>query len=329
MVVGRASEEPSAGRARGRRRIRRTKPSRLRSLPPGAWGHIAKRTFDQFRADGVTNLSAALTFRSVLSIFPALLALVALLGVLGQYPQTFNAILQIIGGFAPRSTVQTVSGPVREVIADKGGAGAVLGVGLAGAAWAASGYVGAFSWAANVIWEARRGRSWYRQWPFNYFVTVVVLALGTLILVALAATGPVASSIGRRLGIGSTAIDVWNYGKWPVLVIVVVTVIDWLYYIAPNVRPPSWRWLTPGAALAVTAWFATSLGFGYYVANFGSYNKTYGTLGAIVIFLIWLWLTNIALLLGIELNSEIERERQLSIPEASAAEHIQLPLRQS
>jgi len=329
MVVARALEETSAGRARRRPGMRRAKPSRLRSLPPAAWGRIVKRTFDQFRADGVTNLSAALTFRSVLSVFPALLALVALLGVLGQYPQTFNAILQIVGGFAPRSTVQTVSGPVREVIADKGGAGAVLGVGLAGAVWAASGYVGAFSWAANVIWEAPRGRSWYRQWPFNYAVTVVVLALGTLIFVALAATGPVASSIGRQLGIGSTAIDIWNYAKWPVLVVVVVTVIDWLYYIAPNVRPPSWRWLTPGAVLAVTAWFATSLGFGYYVANFGSYNKTYGTLGAIVIFLVWLWLTNIALLLGIELNSEIERERQLRIPEPEATEHIQLPLRQS
>jgi membrane protein len=329
MVVRRVSEETAAGRERGRPRKQRAKPSRLRSLPPAAWGRIAKRTFDQFRADGVTNLSAALTFRSVLSVFPALLALVALLGVLGQYPKTFNAILQIVGGFAPRSTVQTVSGPVREVIADKGGAGAVLGVGFAGAVWAASGYIGAFSWAANVIWEAPRGRSWYRQWPFNYAVTVVVLAVGTLIFVALAATGPVARSIGRQLGIGSTAIDIWNYAKWPALVVVVVTVIDWLYYIAPNVRPPSWRWLTPGALLAVTAWFATSLGFGYYVANFGSYNKTYGTLGAIVVFLLWLWLTNIALLLGIELNSEIERERQLRIPEPEAAERIQLPLRQS
>ena len=183
--------------------------------------------------------------------------------------------------------------------------------------------------AANVIWEAPRGRSWYRQWPFNYAVTLVVLSLGTLIFVTLAATGPVASSIGRQLGIGSTAIDIWKYAKWPVLVVVVVSVIDWLYYIAPNVRPPSWRWLTPGAVVAVTTWFATSLGFGYYVANFGSYNKTYGTLGAIVIFLVWLWLTNIALLLGIELNSEIERERQLRTSEPEAAEHIQLPLRQT
>lgn len=329
MEVARALDDTAPDRTRRRSPVRRTKPSRLRCLPPAAWGHITKRTFDQFRADGVTNLAAALTFRSVLSIFPALLALVALLGVLGQYPQTFNAILQIVGGFAPSSTVQTISGPVREVIKDKGGAGALLGVGLAGAVWAASGYVGAFSWAANVIWEASRGRSWYRQWPFNYAVTVVVLALGTLIFVALAATGPVASSIGRQLGIGSSAIDVWNYAKWPALVVVVVTVIDWLYYVAPNVRPPSRRWLTPGAALAVTAWFATSLGFGYYAGHFGSYNKTYGTLGAIVIFLLWLWLTNIALLLGIELNSEIERERQLRIPDPEAAEHIQLPLRQS
>jgi membrane protein len=307
---------------------RRGKPRRFSDLPPGAWKRIAKRTFDQYRADGVTNLAAALTYRGILSLFPGLIALVALLGVLGQYPQTFNAVLQIVGRIAPRSTVQTISGPVREIINGKGGAGALLGIGLAGAVWAASGYVGTFSWAANVLWEAERGRSWYRQWPFNFAVTLVALVLVTFVFVALVLTGPVAGAVGRQLGIASTVIQVWNFAKWPLLVIVVVVMISGLYYIAPNVRPPSWRWLTPGAALAVFAWVVTSTGFGIYLANLGSYSKTYGALGAIVTFLVWVWLTNIAILLGIELDSEIERERQLSSDQPGAAERIQLPLRQ-
>jgi membrane protein len=276
----------------------------------------------------VTNLAAALTYRSVLSVFPGLIALVALLGVVGQYPETFNAVLRIVGGFAPASTVDSVSGPVRQIITHKGGASALLGIGLAGTIWGASGYVGTFSWAANVIWEARRGRSWYRQWPFNVAVTLVALVLVTSILVALVLTGPIASSVGKQLGIGSTALEVWGIAKWPTIVAVVSLMITGLYYIAPNVRPPNWRWLTPGAMLAVVVWALTSTAFGLYIANFGSYNKTYGTLGAIVTFLIWVWLTNVAALLGIELDSEIERERQLSINQPGAATQIQLGLRQ-
>ncbi len=276
----------------------------------------------------MTNLAAALTYRSVLSIFPALIALVALLGVLGQYPQTFNAVLRIVGGFAPASTVESVSGPARQIITHKGGASALLGVGLAGTLWGASGYVGTFSWAANVIWEAKRGRSWYRQWPFNVAVTLVALVLISSVLMALVLTGPIASSVGSQLGIGSTALEVWGIAKWPTIVAVVALMITGLYYIAPNVRPPSWRWLTPGAMLAVVVWALTSAAFGLYIANFGSYNKTYGTLGAIVTFLIWVWLANVAALLGIELDSEIERERQLSIDQPGAATQIELPLRQ-
>jgi membrane protein len=313
---------------RGRRFLRRRKPHRFGDLPGGAWKRIAKRTFDQYRADGVTNLAAALTYRSVLSLFPAMIAFVALLGVFGQYPQTFNAVLQIAGSLAPPSTVQTISGPVRHVITNKGGAGALLGVGLVVTVWAASGYVGTFSWAANVMWEARRGRSWYRQWPFNIAVTLVALVLATFVLSALVLTGPVAEAVGSQLGIGSIALKVWSIAKWPAIVVVVTLMISGLYYIAPNVRPPSWRWLTPGAMLAVIAWAITSAVFGLYLANFGSYNKAYGTLGAIVTFLIWVWLTNIAILLGIELDSEIERERQLIVDQPGAADRIQLPLRQ-
>lgn len=304
------------------------KPRRFGELPHGAWKRIAKRTFDQYRADGVTNLAAALTYRSVLSLFPGMIAFVALLGLVGQYPRTFNGVLQIVGSLAPQSTVQTISGPVRQVIANKGGAGALLGIGLVLTVWAASGYVGTFSWAANVMWEARRGRSWYRQWPFNIAVTLVALVLVTFVLSGLVLTGPVAQAVGSQLGVGSVALEIWSVAKWPAIVVVVTLMISGLYYIAPNVRPPSWRWLTPGAALAVVAWAITSAGFGVYIANFNSYNKAYGTLGAIVTFLIWVWLTNTAILLGVELDSEIERERQLSVDQPGAADQIQLPLRQ-
>jgi membrane protein len=330
-MVGPQTPQQGAEGRQGRRVgwfARRPKPRRFGDLPDGAWKRIATRTFDQYRADGLTNLAAALTYRSVLSLFPGLIAFVALLGVVGQYPQTFNAVLQIAGSIAPPSTIQAISGPVRQVITNKGGAGALLGIGLAGTVWAASGYVGTFSWAANVIWEAKRGRSWYRQWPFNVVVTLVALLLATSVLLALVLTGPVARAVGGQIGVGSTGLMIWNLAKWPAIVGVVTLMISGLYYVAPNVRPPNWRWLTPGAMLAVIAWAATSAAFGLYIANFGSYNKTYGTLGAIVTFLIWVWLTNIAALLGIELDSEIERERQLSADQPGAADRIQLPLRQ-
>jgi membrane protein len=245
----------ASGGGRLRRRGTRPRPQRFRDLPHGAWRRIARRTFDHYRSDGVSNLAAALTFRSVLSVFPALIALVALLGVLGQYPQTFNSALRIIEGFAPKSTVQSVvAKPLQAIITHKGGAGALLGVGLAGAVWGASGYVGTFSWACNVIWEARRGRSWYRQWPFNFAVTIVGLALMTLTLSALVLTGPVATSVGDELGIGSTTLRIWGIAKWPLILLVVAGLISVLYYFAPNVRPPSWRWLTPGASFAIVVW---------------------------------------------------------------------------
>ncbi len=329
MEVRERSPQDGAPRGRWHRRGPRRKPRRFGDLPDGAWGRIAKRSFDHFRAKGVTNLAAALTFRSVLSLFPGLLALVALLGVFGQYPKTYDAILAIAQRVAPASVVQSISGPVQGVITNKGGAAALLGLGLAVTVWAASGYVGAFSWTMNTLWEAERGRSWYRQWPFNVAVTLVLLVLGGIVLVGLVLTGGLASSVGNQLGIGSDAIHVWQVVRWPVMAVIVVNVVAALYYVTPNIRPPSLRWITPGAMLSLVAWIALSAGFAAYVANFGSYNKTYGTLGAVVTFLIWLWLTNIAILVGAQVDAEIERERQLAAGIDDAAEHIQLPMRQT
>jgi membrane protein len=316
-------------RHRVRGALRRAKPRRYGDLPKGSWWRIAKRTFDRFQSDGITNLAAALTYRAVLALFPGLIALVALLGVVGQYPDTFNAVLEIVGRIAPPSTVTNISGPLEAVIRHKGGAGALLGVGLAGAIWAASGYIGTFSWATNVIWEARRGRSWYRQWPFNIAVTVVALFLLTFVLVVAVVSGPIAEQLGRELGVGNTVVTAWGIAKWPAAVCVVTALVAGLYYLAPNVHQPPALWLTPGVLFAVVSWAVLSVGFGLYVAHFGSFDKTYGTLGGIVTFLVWVWWTNIAILLGVELDSEIERERQLATGEHEAGERLEMPLRQS
>lgn len=305
----------------------RSKPLRISQLPDGAWGRIAKRTYDGFQQHGLTNLAAALTYRSILALFPGLIALVAMLGVLGQYPQTYDSVLAIVGQIAPRSTVHAISGPLRNVVKSSGGAGALLSLGLVGAIWAASGYVGALLWATNTIWEAERGRSWYRQWPVNVAITLAGIVVLTLVLIALVVSGPVAQALGGQLGLGSTALGIWGVAKWPVILVLMTGLVGGLFYLAPNVRQPPPRWLTPGAALAVLTWVLATAGFGLYVANLGSYNATYGSLGAIVTFMVWVWVTNIAILLGVELDSEIERERELAagIP---ASEEIQMPLRQ-
>jgi membrane protein len=319
--------EEDALRTRGPRDPHARKPRRFGDLPDGAWGRIARRTFDEFRADGVTNLAAALTYRSVLSLFPALIALVALLGVLGQYPQTYRSVLDIVGHVAPQPTVRTIQGPVHGVIANKGGAGALLGVGLLLAVWAASGYVGAFSWATNILWETPRGRSWYRQWPFNLALTLAGLVLGTVLVVALVLSGELARAVGTEIGLGGPAVDAWSVARWPVMAAIATLMIGGLFYLAPNVRPPPARFLSPGAILAVAGWALTTVAFGLYVANFGAYNKTYGTLGAVITFLVWVWLTHIAILVGVELDAEIERERELAAG-LPAEERLQLPLRQ-
>ena len=306
----------------------RKKPRRFGDLPDGAWARIARRSWDRFGANGGTNLAGALTYRSVLSLFPALLVLVALLGVLGQYPQTYDAVLAVARRVVPASVVESISGPLQGVITNKGGAAALLGVGLAVTIWAASGYIGAFSWAMNIVWEAERGRSWYRQWPFNVAVTVLLLIFAGVVQIGMVLSGRLASSVGRQLGVGPDAISAWQVVRWPLMAAIVINLVAALYYLTPNVRPPSLRWITPGAVLSLVAWLVFSAAFAAYLANFGSYNKTYGTLGAVITFLIWLWFTNIAILVGAQIDVEIERERELAAG-IDAHERIQLRVRET
>jgi membrane protein len=277
--------------------------------PSPAWGGVLKRTFSEFQEDNLTDWAAALTYYGIVSIFPALIALVSVLGLIGT--SATEPLLDNLGAFAPGPAHEILENALNGLTESRSPAGILFVVGLAGAIWAASAYIGAFIRASNVIWDVEEGRPIWRTIPLRLVVTVVMLALLAASAFAVVVTGPLAERVGKLLGIGGAAVTAWDIVKWPVLIVVVALMFSILYYASPNVRQPGFRWVTPGAILAVVVWIVASAAFGVYVANFGSYNKTYGSLGAIVIFLVWLWLTNVAILLGAELNAEIERGRQI------------------
>jgi membrane protein len=286
--------------------MQRTKPT---ELPRRAWGGVLKRTLSEFREDNVTDWAAALTYYGILSIFPALIALVSILGLIGR--SATDPLLENLGGFAPGPAHEILQNALNGLTQSRGGAGVLVIVGLAGAIWSASSYIGGFIRASNSIWDVEEGRPIWQTIPLRFGITLVMLVVLTATAVAVTVTGPLADKVGKLIGVGGAAVTVWDIAKWPVLIVVVSLMFSMLYYAAPNVRQPAFRWVTPGGVLAVIVWIVVSALFGIYVANFGSYNKTYGSLGAIVIFLVWLWLTNIAILLGAELNAEAERGRQI------------------
>ena len=278
-------------------------------VPRRAWGGVLKRTFGEFKEDNLTDWAAALTYYGIVSIFPALIALVSILGLIGQ--SATKPILDNLGGFAPGPAHEILSNALHGLTQSRSPAGILFIVGLAGAIWSASGYIGAFIRASNVIWDVEEGRPIWRTIPLRVVVTIVMLVLLAASAFAVVVTGPLADRVGKLIGIGGAAVTAWDIAKWPVLILVVSLMFSVLYYASPNVRQPGFKWVTPGGILAVVVWILASAAFGLFVANFGSYNKTYGSLGAIVIFLVWLWLTNVAILLGAELNAEIERGRQI------------------
>jgi membrane protein len=278
-------------------------------LPKRAWVAALKRTLSEFSEDNLSDWAAALTYYGIVAMFPALIALVAILGLVGQ--SATKPLLDNLGGFAPGPAHQILANALHGLTQSRSGAGIIFVVGLAGALWSASSYIGAFIRASNVIWDVEEGRPIWRTLPLRLVITVVMLALLAVSAVAVVLTGPLADRVGKLLGLGGTAVTVWDIAKWPVLVLVVSFMFSILYYASPNVRPPGFRWVTPGGILAVVTWIVASAAFGLYVANFGSYNKTYGSLGAIIIFLVWLWLSNVAILLGAELNAELVRRRQI------------------
>jgi len=288
---------------------------------------VLKRTAKEFKEDNLTDWAAALTYYAVLALFPALLALVALVGIFGQYPQTTNALLDIARQVSGNdSALNGLKDTIDGIVRNKGGAGALLGLGLAGALWSASGYIGAFMRASNAIYEVPEGRPFWKLRPLQVVVTLGIVLLVALLLVALVVTGPVAKAIGDQVGLGDTAVTIYQIAKWPIMAAIVLVILAVLYYIAPSARLPKIQWLSPGAIVALVIWIIASAAFGFYVANFGSYNKTYGTLGGAISLLVWMWITNLAVLFGQELNAEIERGRELTAGLAAERE-LQLPPR--
>jgi membrane protein len=290
-------------------RAERRAPDKPTKLPARAWGEVLKRTVREFGDDNATDWAAALTYYAILSIFPALIALVSILGLIGQ--SATKPLLDNLGSFAPGPAHQILANALQGLSQSRGGAGILFVVGLAGAIWAASGYIGAFMRAANSIWDVDEGRPVWKTIPLRLIVTVVMLILLAVSALAVVLTGPLADRVGKLLGLGGTVTTVWDIAKWPVLVLIVASMLALLYYATPNVRHPKFRFLTPGGIVAVALWIVVSAAFAAYVANFGSYNKTYGSLGAVIIFLVWLWLTNASILFGAELNAEVERGRQI------------------
>lgn len=300
------------------------KPKKLQDVRKPEWKYIGKKTLRDFIGDQCTDLAAALTYYTVLSIFPALLVLVSLLGVVGQAQATTDAVLGLVEGVAPGA-----ADPVRPVIenlASSQAAGLTLIAGLAAAVWTASGYVTAFSRAMNRVYEIEEGRPFWKLRPVMLLLTVVLLILTSLMAVLLVVSGPIAQTIGGAIGLGSVAVLIWSIAKWPVLVLFAVLMIAILYYGTPNVRPPKFRWLSVGALMALAVLAVASLGFYIYIANFDSYNATYGAIGGVIVFLLWLWLVNLSLLFGAEFDAEVERGRELQAG-IEAEKYIQLPPR--
>jgi membrane protein len=287
---------------------------------------VLKRTFDQFQKDNLSDWAAALTYYSVLALFPMLIVLVALLGLIGQ-SGTIDTLIGSLDDAGLKGVASSINKPLHEVVAHKGGAGALLGFALLGSLWSASGYVGAFTRAANAIYGVEEGRPWWKRRPMQVVMTLAMVLLFALVSLALVLTGSLAVAVGDAIGVGRDAVDVWSIAKWPVLLLIVMTIFALLYYVAPNVRQPRFRWITPGGILGVLLWVAASAGFGIYIANLGSYDRTYGALASVIVFLVWLWITNLALLLGAEFDAELERERELAAG-LPAEDRIQLPPRE-
>lgn len=290
---------------------------------PG-WIATLKRTGTEFMEDNLTDWAAALTYYGLLALFPALIALVSLLGLFGDPKTTTASLTEIITELGPESAAETFSGPIESITANQGTAGLALVLGLAVAVWSASGYVGAFMRASNVIYETREGRPFWKLRPLQLAVTLGMIMLMALLAIGLVATGPVLDAVAGPIGLSDTAVTIWSIAKWPLMILIFLLMVGVLYYASPNVRMRGFRWVTPGSLVAILAWALASALFAFYVSNFGSYDKTYGTLAGLIVLLIWFWISNLAILFGHQLNAEIERSLEIEEGTPRAEREIQL-----
>jgi membrane protein len=283
-----------------------------------------KRTATEFSEDNLTDWAAALTYYGLLALFPALIAMVGIVGLFGDPQSTTKTVTDIVTSVGPKSAAQTFADPIKTITSNRSGAGIAALIGIALALWSASGYVGAFMRASNVIYETPEGRPFWKLRPLQMLVTAAMIVLLVVIALSLALTGPIVDAVAGPLGVGSTAVSIWNIAKWPVLIALFVVMIGILYYASPNAKMRGFKFITPGSLVALVVWVLASAAFALYVAKFGSYNKTYGTLGGLVVLLMWMWITNIAILFGHQLNAERERSAEIAEGVPRAEKEIQL-----
>jgi membrane protein len=298
-------------------------------LPKESWRGTLKRTASEFKEDKLNHWAAALTFYAILSLFPALLVMVSLVGLFADPERVTKVLTDTVSELGPATAASTFQEPIESITSNRGAAGVLFVVGIVAALWSASGYVSAFSDACNSIYEVDEGRPFWKLKPLQLAVTLAIILLAAVVALALVLSGPIVGALGSSIGISDTALTVWRFAKWPAMVILVLLIFGVLYYAAPNARVSGVRWVTGGALLALVVWIAASLLLALYVSNFGSYDKTYGTLGGVVVFLLWLWITNMAILLGAELNAETERARQLEAGVAGAERDLKLKEREA
>lgn len=287
-------------------------------------GSTLKRTLTEFQEDNLSDWAAALTYYGLLSLFPALIAMLSLIGIFGDPKTTTDTLTEIITEIGPESAAETFEGPIDSIVKNQGAAGFAFIFGLAAALWSASGYVGAFTRASNIIYETPEGRPFWKLRPLQILVTLAMIILMALLAIGLVVSGPVAEAVAGPVGLSSTAVDVWNIAKWPVMALIFIAMVNLLYYSTPNVKMRGFKWVTPGAVLAIVVWAIASALFAFYVSNFGSYDKTYGTLGGLVVLLLWFWITNLAILFGHQMNAERERSTEIEEGVPRAEKEIQL-----
>ncbi|MFF9814913.1 YihY/virulence factor BrkB family protein [Streptomyces sp. NPDC014006] len=290
--------------------VERRAPDTPTKLPKGAWRRILKGSLREFKDDELTDRAAALTYYGVLALFPALLVLVSILGLTGR--STTDNVLDNIRKLAPGSARDILTRAVEQLQGSAGLGSLMAVVGVVVALWSASGYVAAFMRAANAVYDMPEGRPVWKILPVRLGVTTVLMVLAVVSALIVVFTGGIARRAGDALGLGDTALTVWSIAKWPVLVLLVTVMIALLYWAAPNAKVKGFKWITPGSFLALVIWLIASAGFAIYVANFASYNKTYGTMAGVIVFLVWLWIGNLAVLLGLEFDAETVRQRAIA-----------------
>ncbi len=301
------------------------KPDSPREVSKRSWKYVLRKSFREFVDDQCPDRAASLTYFGVLALFPGLLAFTSLLALVGQGRGAIDQLFGIVEQVAPGEALEVIRGPL-EQFSSSPAAGLGFVTGLVVAIWSASGYVGAFSRAMNQVYEIDEGRPFWKLRPMQLLVTVVTLLLIVIIAVILVVSGPVTDAIGNAIGLGEAVELVWEIAKWPLLAMAVILAIAILYYATPNAKQPKFRWISVGAVIAIIVLVIASAGFALYVANFSNYDRTYGSFGGVIVFLLWLWIANCALLFGAEFDAELERGRQLQAG-IVAEEDIQLPPR--